>query len=97
MWRKVDLHTHTSKDDSPESEFSPSEFVEWALASDVDVVAVSDHDSVVNVGAILVAAEGTALSVVPVLRLIPIVATYSLWRPPTTGIPHCADSWIVSA
>jgi predicted metal-dependent phosphoesterase TrpH len=62
----IDLHTHSSVSDGTES---PAELVAAAVAADLDVVALTDHDSTAGWSSAFVAAEGTGLTVVPGLEL----------------------------
>ena len=62
----IDLHTHSSVSDGTES---PAELVAAAVAADLDVVALTDHDSTAGWSSAFVAAEGTGLTVVPGIEL----------------------------
>jgi predicted metal-dependent phosphoesterase TrpH len=62
----IDLHTHSSVSDGTES---PAELVAAAVAADLDVVALTDHDSTAGWDSAFVAAEGTGITVVPGLEL----------------------------
>lgn len=50
MWRKVDLHIHTRPDDGAVPAFSATGFVAWAVGAGLDVVAVTDHNSLDRAG-----------------------------------------------
>lgn len=58
----IDLHTHSRVSDGTES---PSELVEAAIASGLDVVALTDHDSTAGWDEARRAVVGTSLVVVP--------------------------------
>jgi len=58
----IDLHTHTRYSDGT---FTPAELVSLALERDLDVVAVTDHDSTEGIAEAVEAAEGTRLEIVP--------------------------------
>ncbi len=58
----IDLHAHTSRSDGT---FTPAELVRLALDRDLDVVAVTDHDTTEGLDEALEAAGGTTLEVVP--------------------------------
>ncbi len=62
----IDLHTHSSVSDGTES---PAELVAAAVAAQLDVVAVTDHDSTAGWSSAFVAAEGTGITVVPGIEL----------------------------
>src|SRR5687767_10925416 len=58
----IDLHSHTSHSDGT---FAPAETVRLALERDLDVLAVSDHDTTEGLGEVNEAAKGTRLEIVP--------------------------------
>jgi energy-coupling factor transporter ATP-binding protein EcfA2 len=62
---RADLHVHTYQD--TESDPSPdlASYVDAAIASGIDVLAITDHNSVQFVRAAMKAAEGKSLVVVP--------------------------------
>ncbi len=63
---RVDLHTHSTASDG---ELSPAELVQLALERGLDVIALTDHDSVAGLDAALQAAQGTRLEVIPGVEL----------------------------
>ncbi|MBI5231359.1 MAG: PHP domain-containing protein [Coriobacteriales bacterium] len=63
---RADLHAHTTASDGT---LTPTELVEHALANGLDVIAVTDHDSVEGIAEALEAAEGTPLTVIPGVEL----------------------------
>ncbi len=64
--RRVDLHTHSNASDG---EHSARELVQLALARGLDVLALTDHDSIAGIDAALDAARGTPLEVIPGVEL----------------------------
>jgi len=62
----VDLHTHSTASDG---ELAPAELVQLALDRGLDVIALTDHDSCDGIEAILNAARGTSLEVIPGVEL----------------------------
>ncbi|CAN5343038.1 PHP domain-containing protein [soil metagenome] len=62
----IDLHTHSSVSDGTET---PAELIAAAVAADLDVVAITDHDSTAGWDSAFAAARGTGLTVVPGLEL----------------------------
>lgn len=64
-WFKADLHIHTVLSACAELTMGPKDIVRAALARGLDLIAVTDHNSAENVGAVIGAAEGTPLWVVP--------------------------------
>jgi len=64
----VDLHLHTVLSACAEIEMIPPLIVQRALALHLDVIAITDHNSADNVGAVIEAAQaiaGPALTVLP--------------------------------
>jgi len=67
--RWADLHVHTVLSPCAEVEMVPPAIVRRALELGLDWIAVTDHNSVYNVRAVLAAAEGTGLAVMPGLEV----------------------------
>ena len=63
MWRRCDLHRHTTPNEKDGSGFDASVFVEACLQAKLDVVAVADHDQCTRFEEVRNAAVGTQLSV----------------------------------
>jgi hypothetical protein len=63
---RIDLHAHTTASDGT---FTPAQLVAYANAHGVDVIAVTDHDTVEGVAMAEAAAAGTPLRVVPGVEL----------------------------
>ncbi len=61
MFLKSDLHIHTTASDG---KHTPSEVVTRALETDLDVIAITDHDTVAGVDEAQEAASGTRLRVI---------------------------------
>lgn len=64
MWRKCDLHNHTTPNEQASDPAQPETFVKSALDARLDVVAVTNHDTLQGIEGIQEAAKETALSVV---------------------------------
>lgn len=62
----IDLHTHTTASDGT---LAPVELVQAALANGVEVIAVTDHDTVAGLAPALEAATGTGLRVLAGVEL----------------------------
>lgn len=58
---KADLHIHTTASDG---KLTPSQVVVQALQTDLDVIAITDHDTIAGVDEARAAAKGTQLRVV---------------------------------
>jgi predicted metal-dependent phosphoesterase TrpH len=63
---KADLHVHSTASDGL---LGPVELVSLALRRGVDVLAITDHDSVEGVQAALDASAGTSLTLLPAVEL----------------------------
>lgn len=64
--RRVDLHTHSTASDG---ELAPRDLVALALERDLDVIALTDHDSIAGIDAAMDAARATNLEVIPGVEL----------------------------
>jgi hypothetical protein len=62
---RADLHTHTVLSACAEVEMIPPLIVDEALRKGLDVIAVTDHNASGNVAAVMGAARGTGLVVLP--------------------------------
>jgi predicted metal-dependent phosphoesterase TrpH len=63
---RADLHVHSTASDGS---LTPAELVRLALARGLDVLAISDHDSVEGIASALEAAAGTGLVLIPAVEL----------------------------
>ena len=63
---RTDLHLHTTMSDGLRT---PEETVNEALRTNMDVIAITDHDAVDGIGSAQRAAAGTSLTVVPGVEL----------------------------
>jgi len=66
---RADLHLHTVLSACAEVEMIPPLIVEEALYKGLDLIAVTDHNAVGNVAAVMEAARGTGLTVLPGMEL----------------------------
>jgi len=65
----AELHVHTVVSPCAAAEMIPPLIVREALANGINLIAITDHNSSANVGAVQKAAEGTSLSVLPGMEL----------------------------
>ncbi len=65
---QADLHIHTALSPCAETEMLPPLIVEVAIAAGLDLIAITDHNSCENAGAVIEAASGTGLRVIPGLE-----------------------------
>jgi hypothetical protein len=66
---RADLHLHTLLSACAEVEMIPPLIVDEALRKGLDVIAVTDHNATGNAEAVMKAAEGTGLTVLPGMEL----------------------------
>ena len=65
MWRKCDLHRHTTLDVPGEFDFDPKNFLMECVSAGLDVVAVTDHDRTDHIDAVMEEAPNHDIIVVP--------------------------------
>ena len=65
MWRKCDLHRHTTPDAPGEFEFDPQNFLLECIRDGLDVVAVADHNRTDHIDAVMEEAPNHDIIVVP--------------------------------
>ena len=65
MWRKCDLHRHTTPDAQGEFDFNPKEFLLECVRDGLDVVAVTDHNRTDHIDAVIEEAPNHDIIVVP--------------------------------
>jgi 3',5'-nucleoside bisphosphate phosphatase len=65
----ADLHIHTLLSPCGEIEMIPSLIVESAKRAGLDIIAIADHNSCENAGAVIEAAEGSGIRVLPGLEV----------------------------
>lgn len=63
---KIDLHSHTYYSDGV---LSPYDLVQRALAQELNVLAVTDHDTILGVAPALEAAQAHALKIIPGIEM----------------------------
>lgn len=64
-WYKADLHIHTVLSCCAELSMGPHGIVQRALELGLDIIAITDHNSALNVTAVMHAAQHTGLTVIP--------------------------------
>lgn len=60
-----DLHIHTALSSCAQEDMTPNNILNMAMLAELDVIAVTDHNSCGNAEAVMRAAEGTELLVIP--------------------------------
>jgi 3',5'-nucleoside bisphosphate phosphatase len=66
---RADLHIHTCLSPCGELAMSPRAVVDRARAAGLDLIAVTDHNTLENAAAVIEAARGTTLAVLPGIEL----------------------------
>jgi hypothetical protein len=64
-WFKADLHVHTCLSPCGDLSMSPQKIVAEVLRQQIDIIAVTDHNSAENISAVMKAAAGTPIVVLP--------------------------------
>jgi len=62
---RADLHIHTCLSPCGDISMSPRKIVRRALEQNIDIIAINDHNSAENTQAVIRAAEGSPLTVLP--------------------------------
>lgn len=60
-----DLHIHTALSPCGDNDMTPNNIVNMALIKELDIIAITDHNSCENAKAVIEAAQNTNLTVVP--------------------------------
>lgn len=60
-----DLHIHTALSPCGDNDMTPNNIVNMALIKELDIIAITDHNSCENAKAVIEAAQNTSLTVVP--------------------------------
>ena len=66
---RAELHVHTVLSPCAGVEMIPPVIVDEALAYGINLIAITDHNSTANIGAVMEAAQGTGLTVLPGMEL----------------------------
>jgi len=66
---RAELHVHTVLSPCAGVEMIPPVIVEEALRHGINLVAITDHNSTANIGAVMEAAQGAGLTVLPGMEL----------------------------
>lgn len=66
---RAELHVHTVLSPCAGVEMIPPVIVDEALKRGINLIAITDHNSTANIGAVMEAAKGTGLTVLPGMEL----------------------------
>ncbi len=66
---RCDLHMHSCLSPCSDADMTPNNIVNMALLNGMDMIALTDHNSCLNCPAVMEAAQGTGLCVVPGMEL----------------------------
>jgi len=66
---RAELHLHTVLSPCAAVEMIPPLIIEEALSNNINLLAVTDHNSIANIGAVIQAAAGTNIKVLPGIEL----------------------------
>lgn len=65
----ADLHIHTCLSPCATLDMTPQKIVKEAQKKKLDIIAITDHNSAENTGAVMAAARGTGLTVIPGMEI----------------------------
>lgn len=65
QWMRAELHVHTVLSPCAAVEMIPPLIISQALQLDIDIIAITDHNTSANVPAVIKAAQGSGLTVIP--------------------------------
>ena len=65
LWYTADLHVHTGLSPCANDDMSPNKIISAAAEAGVSILGITDHNSAENVAAVMKAAEGSGISVLP--------------------------------
>ncbi|HEX3031384.1 MAG TPA: ATP-binding protein [Bacillota bacterium] len=66
---KADLHIHSALSPCAEQEMTPPKIIHGAKARGLSIIAITDHNSAANTGAVVEAAKGSNILVIPGLEV----------------------------
>lgn len=66
---RAELHTHTVLSPCASVEMIPPLIIAEAQSKQIDILAITDHNSIANIEAVMQAAAGTEISVIPGIEL----------------------------
>lgn len=69
MKLRYDLHIHSALSPCGDADMTPNNIVNMALICGLDIIAVADHNTSGNVGAVMKVADEIGLTVVPAMEL----------------------------
>ncbi len=92
-----DLHIHTCLSPCGALEMAPKDIVRRALGEGLDIIGITDHNSAKNVGAVLEAAEGFPVSVIPGMEVQTIEEVHILTFFETLDVLHEWDEIVYRA
>jgi 3',5'-nucleoside bisphosphate phosphatase len=75
---RAELHVHTVVSPCAEVEMIPPLIVQQALQNQIDLIAITDHNSTANVESVMKAAQGSGLTVLAGMELQTIEEVHSL-------------------
>ena len=89
-----DLHLHSALSPCGDEDLTPNNIVNMASLCGLDIIAVTDHNTVGNVEAVVKAAKNLSLTVVPGMELETAEEAHFVCLFPTTEVAKEFESWI---
>lgn len=66
---RAELHLHTVLSPCAAVEMIPPLIIQEAVSKGINLIAISDHNAIANIGAVMQAAEGSPVTVLPAIEL----------------------------
>lgn len=89
-----DLHLHSALSPCGDEDMTPNNIVNMASLCGLDIIAVTDHNTVGNVEAALKAAENLPLTVVPGMELETVEEAHFVCLFPTIEVAKKFEKWL---
>lgn len=91
-----DLHIHSALSPCADRDMTPNNIVNMAVLCGLDLIAVTDHNSIGNVAAAMKVAESLPVTVVPGMELETAEEIHFVCLFPTLEIAQAFDHWLES-
>lgn len=91
---RAELHVHTCLSPCAEVEMIPPLIVREAIERGIYLIAITDHNSIANIGAVMEAARGSGLNVLPGMEVQTREEVHSLCLFDTLEQAEAFDTWL---
>ena len=90
-----DLHIHSAISPCADNDMTPNNIVNMAVLCGLDIIAITDHNSIGNVKAAMKVAEELPVTVVPGMELQTVEEAHFVCLFPTLSIAEQFDEWLM--